>query len=131
MPFENNCTVNLPDLQTLFSETSCKLIKYSKINRNFESTSITVHLENQNRCRYIKYVEDEKRVECAGRLGLGVCREETGAVILCNSIDAANKYYLRDLSSWGDILCHSSQAYLYTKIAYYSSWINKILKPNH
>lgn len=92
---------------------------------NFSPEPIEVHASIDS-CKSSRHVTSGEvssaLVECANK---SVCQGEAGAVVLCFGRDKTQGMLLRDISSWSDQFCRSSNGYLFTKtFSYNFHWIN-------
>lgn len=142
------CALSLvaPQSLGLVDNNRCVLVKRDKNNTaddkadHYRVQKIEYHSISSSDClgRFKQdvpkdFVQLLERTECYGSKAVGVCRGETGAMVMCPLVatgDNNNNYYPMALSSWGDLFCkldHYDYLHIFTKINYptYRRWIEK------
>jgi len=87
----------------------------------FDISTCSSKMENINKDRNI----------CAGGSsngGTGTCSGDSGGPLQCQSSDG--KWYQIGITSWGDPCAHPSIPDVFTRTAYFHSWIENVLEKN-
>ncbi len=60
--------------------------------------------------------------------GLGTCKGDSGGPLQCQSSDG--KWYQIGIVSWGLPCAHAKTPDVYTRVAYFHDWIEKVIDEN-